>query len=307
MNDSLYQAGAVARPELVPGAHAYTKKLAIVIPTYNRNGTTQACISSLSLKNDPCIKIFICDSNSTDGTRDAFVGQLGVEVINVGNDCWWTGAVNRGIAIALTEGYEFVLVLNDDIDIPPHLIDSMLEKARLNPGKIISPAQRTGQGIFLGMNYSGPFKLPNVIWAGGEHVQVDVETSNGCCLLIPMVTFQIIGLFDETHCPHLYGDTEFQTRAWNYGLGTKAFSDIAISQHENTDYFRKLSFWSLLTHKGSPVHLLAYVTFGRSLFQGWHKFIFLGLYHHHLFLRSLLKAVYVLLRQGINSMQRMKC
>lgn len=306
MNDLQFTDDTEEKPELAFRGCGYSPKLAIVMPTYNRRSVTLACVSSLSLHHDSSRKIFICDSNSTDGTREAFVGQHTVSVINVGDDCWWTGAVNRGIAIALEEDFEFILVLNDDIDIPRFLVDSMLEKARLNPGKIISPAQKNKQGVFLGMNYSGVFKSPNVIWAGRGPVQVDVETSNGCCLLIPMETFRKIGLFDEKNCPHLYGDTEFQVRAWNCGLGTMAFSDIAISQHENTDYFRRLPLWSLLTYKGSPVHLHAYLTFGRSLFQSWHRFVFFGIYHHHLYLRSLLKAVYVLLRKSISTKLRIK-
>lgn len=293
MNNVVSVESSEVKAGLVPKESRCPPQLAIVIPTYNRRSVTQACVSSLFQNNDLRKKIFICDSNSTDGTREAFVGYPDISVINAGDDCWWTGAVNRGIEIALKEGFEFALIMNDDIDIPPLLIDSMLEKARHNPGKIISPAQRTKQGMFLGINYSGIFKAATITWVNGKNDQVDVESSNGCCLLIPMETFRKIGLFDEKHCPHLYGDTEFQIRAWNHGLGTRAFPDIVISQHEGTDYYRRLRFGSLLTYKGSPVHLFAYLSFGRSLFQGWYRFAFLGVRHHSIYLRSLIKTVYI--------------
>ena len=218
MRDVLLADGADEKATSPPREAGCAQRLAIIIPTFNRRNITQACVSSLSLNSNLRKKIFICDSNSTDGTRETFINNPDISVINVGDDCWWTGAVNRGIEVALREGFEFALVMNDDIDVPTHLIDSMLEKARQNPGKIISPAQRTKQGVFLGMNYSGIFKSPAIVWAGDRNEQVNVESSNGCCLLIPMETFHKIGLFDEKHCPHLYGDTEFQVRAWKSGL-----------------------------------------------------------------------------------------
>lgn len=299
MSDVLLSKSLEEKAVLAPKESGYPPQLAIVIPTYNRRSITQACVESLLLNNNLRKKIFICDSNSSDGTRETFVGLPDVTVINAGDDCWWTGAVNRGIEIVLEEDFEFALVMNDDIDIPPLLIDSMLEKASQNPGKIISPAQRTKQGVFLGMNYSGIFKSPIITWASGKNDKVNVESSNGCCLLIPTGTFRKIGLFDEKHCPHLYGDTEFQVRAWKYGLGTRAFSDIVIGQHEGTDYYRRLRFGGLLTYQGSPVHLSSYLTFGRSLFHGWYRFAFFGIGYHRRYLRSLIKSVYILLCRSI--------
>lgn len=282
------------------------ENFAVVIPSFNRREVTKNCVAGLLKGSYSNVTIIICDSDSTDGTREAFVGQPNVSVINVGGDCWWTGAVNKGLEVILKKNYEFALLINDDIDMPPQLIESLLEKARLNPGKIISPAQRSSQGVFLGINYSGMFKTPITTWVSREKEQVGVESSNGCCLLIPTETLRIIGLFDEAHCPHLYGDTEFQVRAWNHGLGTIAFSDVAISQHENTDYFRNLRLQSLLSYKGSPVHFYAYLTFGRTLFQGWIRFVFFGIKHHHLYLRSLMKAVYVIFRQDISTILKIK-
>ena len=273
------------------------KKLAVIVPSFNRKEVTKNCVTNLLDGAYLNVPVIICDSGSTDGTREAFVGQPNVSVINVGGDCWWTGAVNKGIEVILMNGYEFALLINDDIDIPPKLIESLLEKARLNPNKIISPAQKTSQGIFLGVNYAGIFKSPITTWVSENNNQVDVESSNGCCLLIPAAIFHKIGMLDEKRCPHLYGDTEFQIRAWNHGVGTIVFPDIVINQHQNTNYFRRVQLRNLLTYKGSPAPFYAYLTFGRSLFQGWLRFIFLGMYHHYMYFRSLMKTLHSLATQ----------
>lgn len=269
-------------------------KLAVVIPSFNRREVTENSVANLLSGTYSNVPIIICDSNSTDGTRDSFINQPSVSVINVGDHCWWTGAVNKGIEFVLKEGYEFVLLMNDDIDIDAHLIENLLDKARLNPGKIISPAQKTAQGLFLGINYVGVFKTPIISWVSDKGVQVDVQSSNGCCLLIPAIIFRKVGMFDEKRCPHLYGDTEFQVRAWNHGFSTITFPDIIINQHQNTNYFLKIKLYNLLTYKGSPVHFCAYFAFGLSLFQGWFRFIFFGVFHHLMYFRSLIKTLYVL-------------
>lgn len=265
-------------------------KVAVIIPTFNRKEVTVKCVDSLLNGLDLDINIIICDSDSVDGTRDVFVNYPNVTVINVGADSWWTGAINGGLKIIIEKEFEYILLLNDDIDIPMLLVESLLKKAHENPDRIISTAQVSSQGVFLGINYSGLLKLPVITWFDSNRDYVDVESSNGCCLLVPTNVFCKIGFFDDIHCPHLYGDTEFQVRANAHGFGTRAFSDIIIKQHPNTDYYRKLSINNILTFKGSPVNLQAYLYFGKSLFGGWFQFFFLGGYHHYLYLRSLLKA-----------------
>jgi GT2 family glycosyltransferase len=276
-------------------------KLAVIIPTFNRKEVTQKCVTNLLNGTISNINIIICDSGSSDGTPEAFQNIDNVSVLNVGEDSWWTAAVNAGVSVALQKHFEFVLVLNDDVDIPLNLVEKMLGKAKLNPDKIISPAQKYEGGIFLGIRYLGIFKTSSMILSSNEKMEVEVESSNGCCLLIPSDSFGTIGLFDESHCPHLYGDTEFQIRAWNYGLGTMAFSDIVICQHANTDYFGRLQFKGLLTHKGSPLHFRAYLIFGRTLFRSMYRFAFFGAVHHRLYFRSLIKALYILLRQSLSN------
>jgi GT2 family glycosyltransferase len=275
-------------------------KIAVVIPTFNRKDITEKCVANLLKGTFSNIKIIICDSDSSDGTQEALQNIDNVSVINVGEDSWWSAAVNEGVSVALTDGCEYILVLNDDIDIPNSLIKQLLDKAIQNPGKIITPAQKNKQGIFLGIKYNGIFKSPSISWCNEEHEQVNVGSSNGCCLLIQSDVFRKVGLFDDKCCPHLYGDTEFQLRSFNSGVSTMAFSDILITQQEGTDYCRRLRFGNLLTYKGSPVHLAAYLAFGRSLFNGWFGFIFLGARHHYTYIRSLIKTMYIIFYLVIN-------
>ena len=267
--------------------------LAIIIPTYNRRKVTVACVSSLLSNNYPKNKIFICDSDSKDGTREAVAVYPDVIVINVGDEVWWSGAVNRGIELAMKGNFDCVLLINDDITIPKNIISQLFGKSRRYPNKIISPAQIDKSGIYLGTKYSGKFRKVNRINKGLNAEPTDVDSSNGCCLLIPMETFRIAGLFDEKHCPHIIADVEFQLRARDYGYSTIAVPDVIIEQHPNTDYDSKMRLRSLLTGKGSPHHLISFLTFGRRLYGSWFRFVIFGAISQYIYFRSLLRGIYV--------------
>lgn len=213
-------------------------------------------------------------------------------MINVGAKAWWTAAVNRGVEYGLKQNhYDYVLILNDDVHTPLTLIEQLLNAAKEHPLKIISPAQKSATGFFLGMTYSKLLKNFKVIYADQVTQPTEVHSTNGCCLLIPIEVFKTVGLFDEVNCPQLAADVEFQLRARKHGFATIACPDIVITQHANTDYYRKLNLTSLLTYEGSPVHLAAYLAHGRTLFNGSLKFAVLGFRYHYRYIKGLVKAV----------------
>jgi len=125
---------------------------------------------------------------------------------------------------------------------------------------------------------------------------MEVETSNGCCLLIPNHIFRRVGIFDELNCPHLAGDLEFQLRARRMGFITMSFPDIVIHQHDGTDYFGKLSLRDIYTHKGSPLLISTHMAFGKQLFGSTAKYMLLGIYYHIGFIRTSIKAISIALR-----------
>lgn len=272
-------------------------KILILIPTFNRITITRQCVERLRGGSNAAHDLMICDSGSTDGTRDAFSSEKNIIILNVGSKAWWTAAVNRGVEYALkNEEYDYVLVLNDDIDIPSSLIEQLIKVSKEHPSKIISPAQKSATGVFLGMRYSKLLKNFKVIYADNVKKPTEVHSTNGCCLLIPIKVFRVVGLFDEVNCPQLAADVEFQIRAGRAGFSTIACPNIVIIQHANTNYHRKLKLRTLLTYEGSPVHWAAYRTHGRTLFNGSLKFAILGFRYHYRYAKSLLKAAFFCLR-----------
>ncbi len=267
-------------------------RVLVIVPTFNRCQVTKQCVERLTKGTYNDFDLILCDSDSSDNTREQYFGEKNITVLNVGPTAWWTAAVNRGVSHALTLGtYDYVLVLNDDIDVPPALIEQLMGVAKNNPGKIISPAQQSATGVFLGMTYSKLLKNSKVIYADSVKYPIEVHSTNGCCLLIPVEVFKTAGLFDEFNCPQLAADVEFQIRAGKIGFPTVACPEIVIVQHINTNYYRKLKLGTLLTYEGSPVHLAAYLAHGRTLFNGSFRFAIFGFRYHYRYFKGFVKAV----------------
>lgn len=270
-------------------------RVQIVIPTFNRKDITLSCVNKLFNGTYQHINIIICDSSSKDGTQEALKENINITVVDVGQEKWWTGAVNIGIHKALILKPDYILLMNDDIDFSDTLVENMITKSKEFPNSIISPVQKTNSGLFLGINYSSIFKIPNVIFLSDyKKKEVSVQTSNGCCLLIPSKIFHTIGLFNEIDCPHLAGDTEFQLRAYRFGYNTIATTDIAIKQGKSTDYFSRVHLSNIFVHFASPVHFLSYWRFGTTLFNGSFSFIFLGLRYHFIYIKTVIKTLFMI-------------
>ena len=157
---------------------------------------------------------------------------------------------------------------------------------------IISPAQHTSNGIFLGTIYSRIFRKKTHLWKKNSDLEkVEVQTSNGCCLLIPSLIFKSVGLFDEIDCPHLAGDFEFQIRAGRLGYKTYAFPDIEIYQQSSTDYNKKISIFNAFKFKGSPILFSQYISLGKQLFGGLFGFIIFGIIYHASYTYNVIKLL----------------
>lgn len=263
-------------------------KIAVVVPTFNRKEVTLRFLENIR-RQSVDTSIYVCDSGSNDGTVQAVTSIPGVKLIGVGCEAWWSAAVNRGIDRALEDGHDAVLIMNDDIHFDCDLLTRLSEKHKSFPHSVISPLQVSPTGPFLGMRYTGRWRSMNLTRCADEDVFVD--TTNGCCLLVPKEVFLAIPKMDEVRCPHQYGDTEFQLRAKSAGFPTLACPTINIYQLEATNYYARLRLGSMLNFPGSPLYFSAYAQFGATLFGSPLLFLCFGVQYHLRYMKTLAKAI----------------
>lgn len=217
------------------------QNIAVIIPVHNRKEITLRCLRRLSgIKlRDHQLDVIVVDDGSVDGTAEA-VRQQHPDVMLVKGDgnLWWTGAVNRGVEYALVHGYDYLLLLNDDVEWGRNCFQELLDVADRHPQALVSSIklmldERSGsdgdnqnqviltgclreQGILREICDSASGKPYRVV---KDAKVLSCDALTGAALLIPRKVFDVIGLFDAKSFPHNWGDIEFTHRAKRAGWG----------------------------------------------------------------------------------------
>lgn len=204
-----------------------TKTLSVAIIIVNWNGleVTDACLESLKQMQYQNYKIVLVDNGSLDGSVSFFAEKYSqIKLIALPENTGFTGGNNTGMKWALEQGFEYVLLLNNDtIASDPHFISTMVE--------VMEKDDRNGMACptiyYHNSNriwYAGG-KLS--LWTGWKHyykipnsTQDFFETgyNTGCCLLAKSKMIHKIGLLNTAYFLSVE-DVEWSMRAkqddWN--------------------------------------------------------------------------------------------
>lgn len=202
-------------------------KIAAVVLNYNGKEVTLQALRSLSAMDYPACHLVVVDNGSTDGSYEAVaaafpaVTRLRTEV-NLGP----AGGVNLGLRFALEEGYDYALVLNNDIEVAPDFLARLVEVAESDPSiGIVGP-----KGYYYWDReriWSAGGRLPFREAATKERGQgeldrgqydrdEEVDYVNGCAMLVKRDVLERAGLWDPAY--HiLVEDADFCMRARRHG------------------------------------------------------------------------------------------
>jgi len=201
----------------------HLKRVAIVIPVYNRREITLQGIRSLKRIDTTGldVRIYIVDDGSTDGTGDAIRSQHpDVHVIDGDGTLHYAAGTNRGIEAALNWEPDYIATMNDDAVFHDQFLIRLVKTAETTPRSIIG-------GLLL--LWDEPHKVFQVgqVWQtlkGGWIIPEDwtafsvpqepfeVECIVGNCVLIPTEAIKECGLMDEKRFPHGWGDAQWMAR-----------------------------------------------------------------------------------------------
>jgi GT2 family glycosyltransferase len=103
------------------------RDLAVVTVNWNGWRHTLNCLSALKLSAGVEWRLFIVDNGSTDGSPERLSG-LGenVTLICSPRNGGWTGGNNLGVQQALREGFEHILLLNNDANVRPETLAAFM-------------------------------------------------------------------------------------------------------------------------------------------------------------------------------------
>jgi len=199
----------------------------VVISTYNGAAWVEKCISSVLLSSVP-VKICMIDNVSADDTV-AIIRQQFPDVYLIENkvNMGFAGANNILLRQALTDGADYVFLLNQDAWVEPDTIEGLVRVHQHHPEYgIISPIHLNGAGNAFDHNFAhyvshkNCHNLNSDIFTGRLKEVYDVNFVNGAFWLISRECLTKVGLFDPLFQLY-FEDMDYvsRTKAWKFKLG----------------------------------------------------------------------------------------
>ena len=216
------------------------KKIAIIIINWKKYDLTLNCIDSVLKSSYKNFKIILIDNEAQNSFPDEINKSEKIKIIKNENNEGFSKANNQGIKYSIKNGFDYVLLLNNDTLIKNDLIDSLIQQSSNLNQKIIQP---------LILNYDG-----TKIWnAGGKinnffgtfetlkkgksfkNFKSDknlTEWFTGCCVLIKLEIFNHVGYFDERFFAY-YEDVDFSIRLKKMGYSIALMTNSYLQHYES--------------------------------------------------------------------------
>ena len=216
------------------------KKIAIIIINWKKYDLTLNCIDSVLKSSYKNFKIILIDNESQNSFPDEINKSEKIQIIKNENNEGFSKANNQGIKYSIKNGFDYVLLLNNDTLIKNDLIDSLIQQSSTFNQKIIQP---------LILNYDG-----SKIWnAGGKinnffgtfqtlekgkgfksfkRYRTYTDWFTGCCVLIKLEIFNHVGYFDERFFAY-YEDVDYSIRLKKMGYSIALMTNSYLQHYES--------------------------------------------------------------------------
>jgi GT2 family glycosyltransferase len=217
--------------------------IAVVIPTWNGWDNVNECLETVFKQQyDGELRVIVVDNGSTDQTSEKLATRWPtVVVVRFEENRGFTGACNTGMAKAIEEGADYVMLVNNDTLLGPKMTARLVAAAEgspkvalLNPlicfvdkpevvwanGNVLSLFTAVGDGADLGR------RRAEVEREGSKRV----SAATGCILLARASVARQLGLLADDFFIY-YEDADWSLRMRKAGYEILAVSD-ALAWHK---------------------------------------------------------------------------
>ena len=182
---------------------------AIVLTFEGKDLVLQTVPSRLAL-DYPALRIVVVDNGSTDGTAEALAERHPeVLVVRTETNQWISGGLNLGIRQALRAGDDYLLILNNDIEVDPGMLREMVAVAESDPSiGCVGPKAYYFSDRNRLWSAGGRLRFREAITAERGMGKIDqgqfdhteeVDYINGCAMLVPRRVMLETGLWDTSY------------------------------------------------------------------------------------------------------------
>jgi N-acetylglucosaminyl-diphospho-decaprenol L-rhamnosyltransferase len=228
--------------------------LAIVIVNFNTRELLRVCLKSLQEGITRSHTIWVVDNASQDQSVAMVQAEFPlVRVIQNPKNTGFAAANNLAIREALSEDFEYILLLNPDTETPAAALDQLIAYLEAHPDvgacgprlllpdgsldvacRRSFPTPEVSLYRMLGLAALFPknprFARYNMTYLSAE-VETEVDSVVGACMLVRAGVVREVGLLDETY--FMYGeDLDWAYRIKQYGWRIMYVADVIVHHHK---------------------------------------------------------------------------
>lgn len=120
-------------------------RICAVVVTYNRKTLLRECLLSLEKQTRPLDAILVVDNCSTDGTDAMLAEEFGhLSILRLPANSGGAGGFHEGMKKAYEQGFDWIWVMDDDVEAVPDALSSLLEFQPIS--EFIHPRRITDRG-----------------------------------------------------------------------------------------------------------------------------------------------------------------
>ncbi len=253
-------------------------KVACIVLNYNGKDITVQAVESLRAMDYPAFDILHVDNGSTDGSAAAVAAaDPASTLVRTDENLGPGGGLNLGMYVALQGDYDYLLFLNNDIEVEPTMLSEMVAVAERDPriGCVGPKAyyywareRLWSAGGIIRFKQSVTRERGDGEIDRGQHDRDDeVDYATGCALMMKREVVEKVGYWDTTY-RFAAEDADWCARVRQHGY-TSYFAHKAVLYHmvayTGGAYVAKRTFF---TGRGGAL-------FARRYGSVWQRFTFL--------------------------------
>ena len=220
-------------------------RVAAVVVNWNGGDENLACLRSLLDQEPPPERILFVDNASSDGSPERVAERFGarVEVLRNAENLGYGGGNNVGVELALQAGADAVLVVNNDVELPPGTLARLVAELEAQPDVgVVGPRVllKGGTGIVWAAGGSLTWRqnLTTLLGHGAPdgaawRASRDVDYVPGCAMLVRRAVLELAGLLDADYFAYTE-DVDFGLRARAHGWRSRVVGEVAALHAPST-------------------------------------------------------------------------
>ena len=198
-------------------------RVLVLFTCFNRKTKSEECIRTLVEKNKKCeFSFVVADDGSTDGTYEMLTemqNDYDIHLLRGTGNWFYTGGMIAAMTY-VTENtelvYDYIAIVNDDVQFYDCAIEKIIDQSKEQDEAVIVGATcktrlESSYGAIKYIKRSKYKRLSVTDW------EIDADTFNANCVLIPKGIFRRVGIMDS-YFKHSLGDFDYGIRISRAGF-----------------------------------------------------------------------------------------